>query len=167
MIELVELSKHFGAETAVEGLSLSIEAGELMVLLGGSGCGKTTTLKMVNRLIEPTSGSVRIAGRDTRDLAGHELRRQIGYCFQLIGLFPHMSVAENIGVTPRLLGWDEARIRRRVDELLVLVELATDRFRDLPPRFIVDKDAFRLLLLQLPAFHLARQKNLVKPFHQP
>ena len=133
MIELVELSKRFGAETAVEGLSLSIEAGELMVLLGGSGCGKTTTLKMVNRLIEPTSGSVRIGGRDTRDLAGHELRRRIGYCFQLIGLFPHMSVAENIGVTPRLLGWDEARIRRRVDELLALVELAPDRFRDRPP----------------------------------
>jgi osmoprotectant transport system ATP-binding protein len=133
VIELDALSKRFGAETAVESLSLTIEAGELMVLLGGSGCGKTTTLKMVNRLIEPSSGSVKIGGRDTRELAGHELRRRIGYCFQQIGLFPHMSVAENIGVTPRLLGWDEARIRRRVDELLALVELAPDRFRDRRP----------------------------------
>lgn len=133
MIELDALSKRFGAETAVESLSLTIEAGELMVLLGGSGCGKTTTLKMVNRLIEPSSGSVKIGGRDTRELAGHELRRRIGYCFQQIGLFPHMSVAENIGVTPRLLGWDEARIRRRVDELLALVELAPDHFRDRRP----------------------------------
>ncbi len=133
MIELDELSKRFGAETAVESLSLTIEAGELLVLLGGSGCGKTTTLKMVNRLIEPTSGIVRIGGHDTRDLAGHELRRRIGYCFQQIGLFPHMSVAENIGVTPRLLGWDEERTRRRVDELLALVELEPDRFRDRRP----------------------------------
>ena len=103
---------------AVEDLSLEVARGELLVLLGGSGSGKTTTLKMVNRLIEPDAGCVRIAGRDTRELAPHELRRGIGYCFQQVGLFPHLSVARNIAITPQLLGWSAARVAARVDELL-------------------------------------------------
>ena len=123
MIQLEALSKRFGEEFAVADLSLEVAGGELLVLLGGSGSGKTTTLKMVNRLIEPTSGRVLVGGRDTRELAGHELRRRIGYCFQQVGLFPHLSIAENVAVTPRLLGWDRPRIARRVDELLELVEL--------------------------------------------
>jgi osmoprotectant transport system ATP-binding protein len=133
MIEITALAKRYDGHVAVADLSLEVERGELMVLLGASGSGKTTTLKMVNRLIEPTSGSVRIAGRDTREPTGPELRRGIGYCFQQIGLFPHLSVAENVAITPSLLGWDAARIGARVDELLELVELPPDVYRDRPP----------------------------------
>jgi osmoprotectant transport system ATP-binding protein len=133
MIELESLGKRFGDRVAVAELSLTIAEGELLVLLGGSGCGKTTTLKMVNRLIEPTSGHVRIDGEDTATLAPHELRRRIGYAFQRVGLFPHMTVAENVAITPSLLGWDAARIARRVDELLELVELDPAATRDRRP----------------------------------
>ena len=128
MIEIESLSKHYDTHAAVDDLSLSVERGELVILLGSSGSGKTTTLKMVNRLIEPTSGSVRIAGRDTRESSAPALRRGIGYCFQQIGLFPHMTVAENIAITPALLGWEETRIRQRVEALLELVELAPGDF---------------------------------------
>jgi osmoprotectant transport system ATP-binding protein len=123
VIELRHLTKRYGRVTAVADLSLTVERGELLVLLGASGSGKTTTLKMVNRLIEPTAGSVSIDGQDTATLAPHDLRRRIGYVFQKIGLFPHMTVAENVAVTPELLGWDRAKIGRRVRELLELVEL--------------------------------------------
>ncbi|MCA8967995.1 MAG: ATP-binding cassette domain-containing protein, partial [Planctomycetes bacterium] len=123
MIELVQLTKRYGAIVAVDALSIAVEPGELVVLLGASGCGKTTTLKMVNRLVEPDGGTVRLDGEDVRSVPAHALRRQIGYCFQRIGLFPHMTVAENVGITPRLLGWDVAAIELRVDELLELVEL--------------------------------------------
>jgi len=123
MIELQSLTKRYGDAVAVAELSLTVADGELLVLLGGSGCGKTTTLKMVNRLVEPTSGRVLVDGEDVAGLAPHELRRRIGYAFQRVGLFPHMSVGENIAVTPSLLGWDAERIQRRVDELLELVEL--------------------------------------------
>jgi len=133
MIALEGLTRHFDGKAVVDGLSLTVARGELLVLLGGSGSGKTTTLKMINRLIAPTSGRVRIDGRDTAELPGHELRRSIGYCFQQIGLFPHMSVAENVAITPSLLGWDPAEIRRRVDELLTRVELAPEEFRDRAP----------------------------------
>jgi osmoprotectant transport system ATP-binding protein len=135
MIELESLSKHFegAAAPAVTSLSLRVGRGELLVLLGGSGCGKTTTLKMVNRLIEPSGGAVRIDGRDTREVAPHELRRGIGYCFQQVGLFPHLSVAENVGITPSLLGWDPARIAARVEALLELVELEPAEFLSRAP----------------------------------
>ncbi len=129
MIELQRLCKRFDGALAVDGLSLQVARGELVVLLGGSGCGKTTTLKMVNRLVEPTSGSVRIDGRDTRELEPHALRRRIGYAFQQVGLFPHMTIAENVGVTPSLLGWEDARIRDRVDALLERVELEPAAYR--------------------------------------
>ncbi len=104
-----------------------------MFLVGGSGCGKTTTLKMVNRLVEPTSGRVWVDGTDTRDARPHELRRGIGYGFQQVGLFPHLDVARNIAVTPELLGWDAPRIRSRVDDLLELVELDPDTYRGRRP----------------------------------
>ena len=130
MIELRDVHKHYGDTVAVHSLSLSVAAGELLVLVGASGCGKTTTLKMINRLIEPSGGSVAVAGHDTREYPPHELRRRIGYCFQEVGLFPHLSVAENIAVTPSLLGWSVARTRNRVNELLELVELDPARFRD-------------------------------------
>ena len=133
MIELERLSRRYGATLAVEDLSLQVARGELLVLLGGSGSGKTTTLKMVNRLIEPSAGRVRIAGRDTRELAPHLLRRGIGYSFQQVGLFPHLTVARNVAITPQLLGWSPARIAARVDELLNLVELEPSAFRDRRP----------------------------------
>jgi osmoprotectant transport system ATP-binding protein len=123
MIELRSLTKRYGDVSVVDGLSLSVAGGELLVLLGGSGSGKTTTLKMINRLIEPTSGSVLIDGTETSAVVPHELRRRIGYAFQQVGLFPHMTVEENIAVTPSLLGWEPDRVRARVDELLTLVEL--------------------------------------------
>ncbi len=132
-IELRGLGKRYGETAAVVELSLRVAAGELLVLLGRSGCGKTTTLKMINRLIEPSAGSVLVDGRDVAELASHDLRRRIGYAFQQVGLFPHMTVGENVGVTPALLGWTEDTIRRRVDELLALVELDPDQTRDRRP----------------------------------
>jgi osmoprotectant transport system ATP-binding protein len=129
VIELRELSKRFGATVAVDRLSLRIEAGEVLVLLGGSGCGKTTTLKMINRLIEPSAGRVLIEGVDAASVPPHLLRRRIGYAFQAIGLFPHLTVAENVAVTPRLLRWPPERVERRVDELLELVELESATYR--------------------------------------
>jgi len=130
LIELREVSKRFGELEAVNSLSLTVEPGELLVLLGGSGSGKTTTLKMVNRLVDPSSGAILLDGKDIADIEPHVLRRRIGYVFQRLGLFPHMSVAENIAVTPSLLGWDAERISERVDELLRLVELDTDTDTD-------------------------------------
>ncbi|MDX1650611.1 MAG: ATP-binding cassette domain-containing protein [Myxococcota bacterium] len=133
MIELLGLSKRYGDVVAVDALSLEVDRGECVCLLGGSGCGKTTTLKMVNRLVEPTAGRVRVEGRDTRETPPWALRRRMGYAFQQVGLFPHLSVAGNVGVTPSLLGWEAERIARRVDALLELVELAPDDFRDRRP----------------------------------
>jgi osmoprotectant transport system ATP-binding protein len=133
MIETVGLTKRYGGVVAVDDLSLHVGEGELLVLLGGSGSGKTTTLKMVNRLIEPSAGRVVIDGQDIGALDAHELRRRIGYVFQRIGLFPHMTVAENVAVIPTLLGWDRPRIRQRVDELLELVELTPALVRERRP----------------------------------
>jgi len=122
-----------GTPGAVNDLSLSVPAGRICVLVGPSGCGKTTSLKMVNRLIEPTSGRILIDGVDaaTRDVT--ELRRGIGYVIQSTGLFPHLTIGDNVAVVPRLLGWDKARQRERTDELLGLVGLDPVRYRDRYP----------------------------------
>ena len=133
MIALQHLTKRYSDLVAVHDVSLQIGDGELLVLLGGSGSGKTTTLKMINRLIEPSAGSVLVDGRNVAELAPHDLRRRIGYAFQQVGLFPHMTVAENVAVTPALLGWSVDEQRRRVDELLELVELDPDETRDRRP----------------------------------
>ncbi len=133
MIETVGLTKRYADVAVVDDLSLRVDEGELLVLLGGSGSGKTTTLKMVNRLIEPSAGRIIIDGQDTSTIEAHALRRRIGYVFQQIGLFPHMTVAENVAVTLTLVGWDRTRIRRRVDELLELVELAPALVRNRSP----------------------------------
>jgi osmoprotectant transport system ATP-binding protein len=117
------LSKRYEQRAAVQGLSFEVPAGQLLALIGESGSGKTTTLKMLNRLIEPSGGWVRVGGRDVSEVPPYALRRQIGYAFQKVGLFPHLTVAENIAVTPRLLGWSKDRIAARVRELLELVEL--------------------------------------------
>jgi osmoprotectant transport system ATP-binding protein len=116
-------------EPAVNDLTFTIPAGEICVLVGPSGSGKTTTMKMVNRLIEPTGGRITIDGEDAMKLPAVELRRRIGYVIQQVGLFPHLTVAENVAVVPRLLRWKEPRIRERVDELLELVGLAPGTYR--------------------------------------
>ena len=133
MIETIGLTKRYGDVAAVDDVSLRVDEGELLVLLGGSGSGKTTMLKMVNRLIEPSAGRITIDRQDTAAVEAHALRRRIGYVFQQIGLFPHMTVAENVAVTITLLGWDRARVDQRVDELLELVELDPALMRDRSP----------------------------------
>jgi osmoprotectant transport system ATP-binding protein len=144
VIELEGLGKRYGAVVAVDGLSLRVERGELLVLVGGSGSGKTTTLKMINRLIEPSAGVVRIAGLDHRSLPGPELRRRIGYCFQQVGLFPHLTVAENVGVTPRLLGWPARDVTARVEELLRRVGLEPQEFASRSPHELSGGQAQRV-----------------------
>jgi osmoprotectant transport system ATP-binding protein len=133
-IELEAVSKRYGERVALDRISLRVAPGECLVLLGGSGSGKTTCLKLVNRLIEPSAGRVRVEGVDVREGPAHELRRRIGYGFQEVGLFPHMSVRENVAVTPELLGWSPARVSARVDELLALVELPPAEFRERRPQ---------------------------------
>jgi osmoprotectant transport system ATP-binding protein len=122
-IEVKGIGKRYGDRDVVHDLSFAVAAGELVALVGGSGSGKTTILKMLNRLIEPSRGRVLVDGEDTSALDPVTLRRRIGYVFQGIGLFPHFTVQENVGVTPSLLGWPAERIERRVNELLELVEL--------------------------------------------
>lgn len=121
------------ARLAVNEVTCEIEAGRLVVILGPSGCGKTTLLKMVNRLYEPTGGTIHLDGMDVRQMQATTLRQQIGYVIQQSGLFPHMTVAQNIGVVPRLLGWDRAVTQARVDELLTLVALSPEDYRDRYP----------------------------------
>ncbi|SDL34074.1 osmoprotectant transport system ATP-binding protein [Catalinimonas alkaloidigena] len=123
MINVEKLSKVFGTHQAVREVSFSVAPHQTLVLLGTSGCGKTTTLKMLNRLIEPTAGRIFLNGEDIRELPVEQLRRRIGYVIQQTGLFPHYTVAENIAVVPRLLHWSATQIRQRVDELLTLLGL--------------------------------------------
>jgi osmoprotectant transport system ATP-binding protein len=131
VIELREVSKRFGdgAPWAVQRLSLTVAEGELVALLGESGSGKTTLLRMINRLIDPDHGEVRVAGRDVRGEDPVALRRTIGYVIQHAGLLPHLSVADNVAMVPRLLGWPRGDIDRRVDELLGLVGLPPADYR--------------------------------------
>ncbi|HET8742634.1 MAG TPA: ABC transporter ATP-binding protein [Gaiella sp.] len=117
------------AESAVRELTLTVPAGAICCLVGPSGAGKTTAMKMVNRLIDITEGDITIGGRSVRSLEVTSLRRGIGYVIQQVGLFPHMSVADNVATVPRLLGWPKTRIAQRVDELLDLVELPADDYR--------------------------------------
>jgi len=118
---------------AVNQVTCQVNAGELVVILGPSGCGKTTLLKMVNRLYEPTGGRICINGQDIRRLKPTQLRRQIGYVIQQSGLFPHMTVAENVGVVPKLLNWPTPKTQARIDELLHLVKLPPAEYRDRYP----------------------------------
>jgi osmoprotectant transport system ATP-binding protein len=127
-IELDGIAKSFdgGRSRAVDDVTLRIAQGELVALVGASGCGKTTTLKAINRLIELDRGVVRVEGTSVRSVDAPTLRRRIGYVFQGVGLFPHMSVAENIGITPQLLGWPQPDIAARTAEVLDLVGLPRD-----------------------------------------
>ncbi|MBN9529175.1 MAG: ABC transporter ATP-binding protein [Alphaproteobacteria bacterium] len=123
MIDVEGVTRRFGAVTAVDDVSLTVERGTIAVLVGTSGSGKSTLLRMINRLIEPSTGTIRVDGRDTATLPGEALRRGIGYAIQGHGLFPHWTVARNIATVPMLQGWDKPRIDRRVEDLLVLFDL--------------------------------------------
>ncbi|MGO2809267.1 betaine/proline/choline family ABC transporter ATP-binding protein [Glutamicibacter arilaitensis] len=133
---LEEVTKTYPGQkkSAVGGLTLEIPAGSIVMFVGPSGCGKTTTLKMINRLIEPSSGKIVIDGEDVTGMNGDELRRRIGYVIQAGGLFPHMTVATNIGMVPKMLGWSKEKIAARVDELLELVSLDPELYRDRFPK---------------------------------
>ncbi|MEM6723633.1 MAG: ABC transporter ATP-binding protein, partial [Bacteroidota bacterium] len=133
MLEVENLVKKFDDKTAVDGVSFSVSSGEVTALIGTSGCGKTTTLKMINRLVEPTSGTIRINGKITTGINPIELRRQIGYVIQENGLFPHYTVAENIGVVPRLLGYSAQQIQALIPEVLQKVELPIKGIQDKYP----------------------------------
>ncbi|MDH3306046.1 MAG: ABC transporter ATP-binding protein [Acidimicrobiia bacterium] len=134
MIKLEGVSKHYPgtSEPAVDRLDLEVARGEFVTLVGPSGCGKTTTLKMINRIIEPTAGSIEINGMDAMSVPVHELRRSIGYVIQQIGLFPHRTIAQNVATVPRLLGWDEDLIERRVAELIEVVGLESEMLSRYP-----------------------------------
>jgi osmoprotectant transport system ATP-binding protein len=125
-IRLSAVTKRYGAVVALDRVDLSVAAREFVALVGGSGSGKTTLLKTINGLIRPDAGEVRVAGEDVAATQAHLLRRRIGYVFQEVGLFPHLTVAENIAITPKLLRWDSARIGDRVTTLLKLVALPQD-----------------------------------------
>jgi osmoprotectant transport system ATP-binding protein len=136
MIALEGVSKIYPKQSkpAVTELNLQVPAGAIVTLIGPSGCGKTTILKMMNRLIEPTTGRILLAGEDVTDVNGDQLRRRIGYVIQQVGLFPHLTIADNIAVVPKMLGWDKRRVTSRVDELLHLVGMEPGDFRDRYPR---------------------------------
>ncbi|MFQ3612436.1 MAG: ABC transporter ATP-binding protein [Cyanobacteriota bacterium] len=127
--ERVSLRFPHSSRPAVDECSFSVESGQFVVILGPSGCGKTTLLKMVNRLVDPTQGQIRLEGKDIRQFPVTALRQRIGYVIQQSGLFPHMTVAQNVSVVPRLLGWAKERIRERVDDLLSLVNVPPHEYR--------------------------------------
>ncbi len=133
-IAVEHVTKRHGAAAAVADVSFKVAAGEFFVLIGESGCGKTTTLHLLNRLSEPSEGRVLIDGADIRDGDASDLRRRIGFVFQETGLFPHFTVEENVAITPKLLGWSETDIAARVDELLALVRLDAQTYRRRLPR---------------------------------
>lgn len=133
MIEIDNLTRRYGDAIAVDAVNMTVETGTITVIVGTSGSGKSTLLRMINRLEEPSSGEVRINGQSTTAMTPHLLRRRIGYAIQGHGLFPHHSVARNIGAVPRLLGWSKERIAARVDELLDLFSMPPGQFRDRYP----------------------------------
>ncbi|MFZ3570255.1 betaine/proline/choline family ABC transporter ATP-binding protein [Streptomyces sp. BH097] len=135
-IELENLTKRYPGSTdpAVDSVNMEIKAGELIIFVGPSGCGKSTTLKMINRLIEPTAGRIRIGGEDVTDMDPVKLRRKVGYAIQSSGLFPHMTVAQNIALVPKMIGWSKSRIKSRVEEMLDLVGLDPAEYHGRYPR---------------------------------
>jgi osmoprotectant transport system ATP-binding protein len=132
MIKVQHLSKHFGKVKAVDDISFEVKEHENLILLGTSGCGKTTTLKMINRLIEPSAGSILIDNKNIAEQQPETLRRGIGYVLQNHGLFPHYTVAENIAIVPQLLQWDKKRTEKRIAELIEKLHLTNDQLRAFP-----------------------------------
>ncbi len=135
-IVLSHLTKRYAGSrrAAVDDVNLEIPQGEIVVLVGPSGCGKTTTMRMINRMIKPTDGKVEIDGEDVASLDDTTLRRRIGYVIQQIGLIPHLTIANNVGLVPRLLSWERERVRQRIDEMLTVVGLDPDEYRNRYPR---------------------------------
>ncbi|HTJ56829.1 MAG TPA: ABC transporter ATP-binding protein [Devosiaceae bacterium] len=133
MIEIENLTKTYDGTAVVDRVSLSIEKGEIVTIVGTSGSGKTTLLRMINRLVEPTDGTIQISGVDNRSMPAYELRRRIGYAIQGHGLFPHRTVGQNIATVPQLLGWPREKVGARVNELLNLFQLDPAQFRDRMP----------------------------------
>ena len=133
LLEAHGLVKCYGGVAVVDGVGFELAAGETLALIGPSGCGKTTTLKMLNRLIEPDDGRVMLGGAEAHDLPAHEWRRRMGFVIQSAGLFPHRTIAQNIAVTPRLLGWDGTRIAKKADALLEMVGMSPGEFADRLP----------------------------------
>lgn len=128
MINVINLTKEFNPHKAVDDISFTVPKGETLTIIGTSGCGKSTILKMINRLIEPTSGKILINGKDIKDENPYDLRRHIGYVIQNIGLFPHYTVEQNVSIVPNLLGWDKNVILKRVHEHLELVHMPPIEF---------------------------------------
>ena len=135
-IQLEQVTKRYPntREPAVNEFTMTVPAGQIVVFVGPSGCGKTTTMRMINRLIEPSSGKITIGGEDALSLNADTLRRKVGYAIQQAGLFPHFTVAQNIGVVPGLLGWDKKKVDDRVEEMMDLVGLDSSEFHDRYPR---------------------------------
>ncbi|MDB5530624.1 MAG: transporter ATP-binding protein [Devosia sp.] len=133
MIEIDDITKTYGENTVVDRVSLVIDPGTICVIVGTSGSGKTTLMRMINKLVDQTSGAIRIDGEDIAGIPAYELRRRIGYAIQGHGLFPHRTVGQNIATVPKLLGWDKKRIADRVEELLTLFQLDPAQYRDRLP----------------------------------
>ncbi len=144
MIEIADLTKRYGSFTAVDSVSLTVEQGQFTVLLGPSGSGKTTVLRMINRMVEPTSGRVLLNGVDTATMRPESLRRTMGYVIQNTGLFPNMTIRRNVATVPRLLGWDRRRIEERVSEMLDLVGLDPDTYASKYPHQLSGGEAQRV-----------------------
>jgi osmoprotectant transport system ATP-binding protein len=146
LIRLENVSKSYtaGEDPAVRNLTLEVQRGEVLVLVGPSGCGKSTTLRLINRLIEPSSGKIFLDGEDVTEADPALLRRRIGYVIQQVGLFPHRTIAENIATVPKLLGWDKAKIDARIDEMLELVSMEPEVYRDRYPKELSGGQAQRV-----------------------
>lgn len=144
MIEIKNVTKIYDGIRAVNQLNLTVRDGEIFVLLGSSGCGKSTTLNMINRLIEPTEGNIYIDGKDIKDFKPEILRRSIGYVVQGTGLFPNMTVGQNIGIVPKMLKWNSQEIKRRVKELLEMIGLDPDKYVKKYPHQLSGGEAQRI-----------------------
>lgn len=144
MISLKDVTKKYDEFTAVDSISMNIKKGELMVILGPSGCGKSTTLRLINKMVPLTKGTIKVRDRNIDDIDDVDLRKSIGYVIQSIGLFPHMSVARNIGTVPNLLSWEKEIIENKIAEMLRLVGLSPEKYKDKKPSQLSGGEAQRV-----------------------